>query len=112
ETGFDYGDNQSASDNKLYSKFVVEKPRRTIRTGEENEFFINLENLHQVSRPFFTIVYIYIKNEDTKWVLSIRIDDGELFTDVEYLRQLNKTDYWHPRIIRENWEKYLQHIGE
>lgn len=112
EIGFDYGRNASKIDPKFYSQFKIEKARRPIRSGEVHEFPVRLDNPHQVSRYFYTIVYVNVKGVDARWKFEIRLEDNQLFTDVKYLRQLNKTDYWHPRIIRENWEKYLTHIGE
>ena len=112
EIGFDYGRNPSNTDPKFYSQFEVDKPRRDIAPGAVHEFSIRLKNLHEVSRPFYTIVYIMAKDGESRWKITVRVGDDELFSDIKYLRQLNKTDYWHPRIIRENWEKYLQHIGK
>ena len=112
EIGFDYGQHPSNMDPKFYSDFVVDPSKRSIVSGATQAFSINLENRHQVSRPFYTIIYINAQGGDSRYQITVRVDDSDMFSDIEYLRQLNKTDYWHPRIIRENWEKYLSHIGQ
>lgn len=109
--GRDYGKTPSNIDPEYYSVFDIEDARRTLSNTDVNEFTIQMRYLYQVSRPFYTIIYANISGAQEKWKLQIRVEDEKLFTDVEYLRQINKTDYWHPRIIEENWNKYLSHIG-
>lgn len=112
KVGFDYGQNSSASDKTLYSKYQIDNPRRTLESDEPNEFIIRLENRHEVSRAFYTIIYLGIKSDQGAWNFDIRVEDKDMFSDIEYLRTINSTNYWHPRIIQENWDKYLRHIGE
>ena len=112
EIGFDYGSNRTALDPYFYTSFNYDTSRKTIRRGEVNIFNAQMENMYQISRYFYTVAYVKIRGEEALWRIDIRIEDENLFTDIRYLRQLNKTDYWHPRMIQENWEEYLNHIGE
>ncbi len=113
EIGFDYRGTNAAKNNPIVdAKFSVDGGRTSLAGGVRRDISIRLTNTHQVNRYFNTKVTIYIKGVDTKWRLGIPISDSELFEDIEFLRQLNKTDYWHPRIIEENRQKYLDRIGE
>jgi len=112
EIGYDYSTNRSGSDPYFYTSFEFDKPRRTIPSGDIVEFHARMKNKYQISRYFYTVAYINIRGEDSRWKLDIRIEDEYLYKDIEYLRQLNRIDYWHPKLIQENWDKYLEHIGE
>jgi hypothetical protein len=112
EIGYDYRSTYNSMDPIFYSSFDIDNNEATIPGNGKTEFNVRMNNLYQINRSFYTNANIYIRTEDMRWKIFISIGDEELFKDVKYLRSLNTTDYWHPRMIQENWEEYLHHIGE
>ncbi len=111
--GYDYSGKYTTKSNPyIDAKFLVDGGRTTISSGGTKELSVRLTNRYHISRYFKTKASIYIKGADTKWHIDIPIMDSELFTDIEFLRQLNKTNYWHPSMLDKNWSSYLEHIGE
>jgi len=113
EIGHDYsGKYSSDNDASIDAKFQVDGGRTVIAAGMTNEISVLLTNAYHVSRYFRTRVSIYIKGDESKLKITIPIEDSDILSDVRYLRQLNRVDYWHPKMLSENWNKYLAHVGE
>ncbi len=108
--GRNYSSDNTGSNKDVISKFAVEGARTTVKSEWTREFPVTLTNWYQVTRDFHTILNVQIRGVKAKWRFEVPVEDLDLFADVKYLQQLNKTDYWHPRMIDDNWQRYLEHI--
>jgi hypothetical protein len=112
QIGFDYRSNSPEGfDPFLYSDFYIDGTYEPLSPGEERVVGVLLDNVWAVNYKFDFTLRIILKNKNIKHSFSILVHDKDIFTDAAYLRKLNTTDYWHPRMAEENWRNYLRHIG-
>lgn len=112
EIGFDYNSSKKKKDYRIYSKWKVEWTPVTLQENETRDFIIRLTNTHDLSRTFTTAARVHVSGVKARWRFDIAVDDDDLFADSEFLRDLNRISYWHPKQIDENWRKYEAHIAQ
>jgi hypothetical protein len=114
EIGFDYGDSHGNEydDNKFNARYEIGNTAGTLRTGEKRDITVKLANMHEVNRSFDFTARVSLIGDTGRTDFRVSIADRDLFADVEYLRSMNKTDYWNPHQIGVNREKYLRHVED
>jgi hypothetical protein len=105
DRGDNYGDTVSA--------MVCIDPQTEIEVapGESKEMTLTITNWNHVTADFQVVFKVAVRGAVEKWNLDLRVEDLDFFAEPGILHEINEADNWHPKVLEESWDTYLQKIS-
>jgi hypothetical protein len=105
DRGPNYGDTE-------YAKICIDPQTEIIvDPGDTGEMTLTITNWNHITRDFRVTFDVAVHGVSEIWHLDVQAEDTDFFAEPEILHGVNRTNNWHPNVLNETWETYVQQIG-